>query len=260
MSGIRFDDAEAYERYMGAWSQFAGAIFLDWIAAAPALRWLDVGCGTGAFTEMVVERCAPAAVSGIDPSERQLAFARTRLGSRGVELRQASAMALPFADDTFDVAVMPLVIFFVPDPAIGVAEMARVVGPGGTVAAYAWDMAGSGFPYAAMQSELHAMGVDMPAAPSSDASRLDQLHALWTGADLDAVETREITVHRTYADFDDYWATILDGPGVRERVGALGPAEIARFRKRLRECLPAADAGGRITTSARANAIKGHVR
>ena len=67
---IRFDDGAAYERYMGKWSQLAGEAFLDWLAPAPGLRWLDVGCGNGAFTEMLAERCAPASVKGIDPSER----------------------------------------------------------------------------------------------------------------------------------------------------------------------------------------------
>src|ERR1700685_1246301 len=75
---IRFGDGAAYERYMGKWSQLAGEIFLDWLAPKPGLRWLDVGCGNGAFTEMLVERCAPVSVQGIDPSEGQLAFARTR--------------------------------------------------------------------------------------------------------------------------------------------------------------------------------------
>ena len=129
---IRFDDGAAYERYMGKWSQLAGETFLDWLAPESGLRWLDVGCGNGAFTEMIVERCAPVSVHGIDPSEAQLAFARTRPASRVAQFRQGDAMALPFPDDTFDAAVMPLVIFFVPDPARGVAEMARVVCPGGT--------------------------------------------------------------------------------------------------------------------------------
>src|SRR5215212_7790366 len=105
---------------MGKWSQLAGETFLDWLALEPGLRWLDVGCGNGAFTEMIAERCAPASVEGIDPSEAQLAFARTRPVSRVARLQQADAMALPFPDDSFDVAVMPLVIFFVPDPVKGV--------------------------------------------------------------------------------------------------------------------------------------------
>jgi 2-polyprenyl-3-methyl-5-hydroxy-6-metoxy-1,4-benzoquinol methylase len=64
---IRFDDGAAYERFMGKWSQLAGETFLDWLAPQPGLRWLDVGCGNGAFTEMLVERCAPVSVQGIDP-------------------------------------------------------------------------------------------------------------------------------------------------------------------------------------------------
>src|SRR5215218_8006076 len=195
---IRFDDGAAYERYMGKWSQLAGETFLDWLAPESGLRWLDVGCGNGAFTEMLVERCAPASVHGIDPSEGQLAYARTRSLSRAAEFRQGDAMALPFPDDSFDAAVMPLVIFFVPDPAKGVAEMARVLRPGGIAAAYAWDMPGGGFPYKALLDELVALGVSVPMPPSPDASGIDAMRELWRGAGLDAVETRELTVQRIF--------------------------------------------------------------
>lgn len=159
---IRFDDLAAYERYMGKWSQLAGESFLDWLALKSGLRWLDVGCGNGAFTELLIERCEPVLVQGVDPSEAQLAYARTRPASRVAQFRQGDAMELPFPDDTFDAAVMPLVIFFVPDPPKGVAEMARVVAPGGTVAAYAWDMPGGGFPYEALQVEMRELGVEVP--------------------------------------------------------------------------------------------------
>src|SRR5580765_7235237 len=104
---IRFDDGAAYERYMGNWSRLAGETFLDWLAPKPGLRWLAVGCGNGAVTEMLIERCA-GAVEGIDPAEAQLAFARTRSALRGVGFHRGDAMALPFADDAFDAAVMPL--------------------------------------------------------------------------------------------------------------------------------------------------------
>ena len=258
-SQISFDDGAAYERYMGAWSRLAGATFLDWLAPPPGLRWLDVGCGNGAFTEMLVARCAPAAVHGIDPSEAQLAYARTRLAPHVAQFRPGDAMALPFPDDAFDAAVMPLVIFFVPDPAVGLAEMARVVYPGGMVAAYAWDMIGGGFPYAAVQEELRGMGVDVPVPPSPEAARLDILRDLWTGAGLDTVETREITVHRTFADFDDYWATVRAGPSLGRPLAAMAADEMVRFSQRVRERLPRADAAGRITVSARANAARGRV-
>ena len=109
---IRFEDGAAYERMMGKWSQLAGNVFVEWLAPSAGLRWIDVGCGNGAFTNMIVEQCAPAKVNGIDPSEGQLAFARTRPSERAVEFGHGDAMALPFPDKTFDVATMALVIFF----------------------------------------------------------------------------------------------------------------------------------------------------
>lgn len=253
---IRFDDGAAYERMMGRWSRLAGEIFLDWLAPPSDLRWIDVGCGNGAFTELLVERCAPATVHGIDPSEGQLAFARTRPAARVAQFRQGDAMAQPFPDDTFDVAVMALVIFFVPDPAKGVAEMVRVVCPGGTVAAYAWDMLGGGFPLDVMQVEMRALGVTPPLPPSVSASRIDAMRDLWTGAGLDAVETREITVQRTFADFDDLWTTSRMGASVGPTIAAMASGEVELLKARMRARLPA-DATGRITYSARANAVKG---
>src|SRR5258705_6423995 len=113
---IRFDDGAAYERYMGKWSQLAGETFLDWLAPKSGLRWLDVGCGNGAFTEMLVERCAPVSVDGIDPSEAQLTYARSRAALSVAQFRLGDAMALPFQVDMFDAAVMALCIFFMPHP------------------------------------------------------------------------------------------------------------------------------------------------
>lgn len=256
---IVFDDGAAYDRYMGEWSRRVATKFLDWLAPRPALRWLDVGCGNGAFSMVIADRCAPAMINGIDPSEHQLAFARTCLTPSVAQFERGDAMALPFGDDAFDVAVMPLVIFFVPDPAVGVAEMARVVGAGGTVASYSWDVTGGGFPYALVKEALSAMGIETPREPNPDASRMDRLAELWTGAGLERVETREIVVERTFANFDDYWHTIIGGPSAGRQIRALSGPNRARFTARLKERLPAPNAKGAFTTSARANAIRGVV-
>ena len=138
------------------------------VACAPCrLRWLDVGCGTGTFTELIAERCAPIEVQGVDPSEAQLAIARMRPGTRNATFLPGDAMALPFEQHRFDAAVMALVIFFVPDPAKGAAEMARVVRPGGLVTAYAWDVLGGGFPFDPIWQETRAAGVHAPASSQS---------------------------------------------------------------------------------------------
>ena len=255
---IRYDDGAAYERMMGTWSRLAGETFLDWLAPRSGLRWIDVGCGNGAFTELIVERCRPAEVQGVDPSEGQLAFARTRPAARVAQFRVADAMALPFAADTFDAAVMALVIFFVPDPAKGVSEMARVVGPGGTVSTYVWDMLGGGFPQEAIHTEIANMGLTPVRPPRSDASRMEALQDLWTGAGLRAIETREITVQRTFVDFDDFWTINLLGSTVRPTVATMAPSDVETLKSRVRARLPP-DAAGRIICPARANAIKGRL-
>jgi len=255
---IRFDDGAAYERFMGVWSRFVGEIFLDWLAPRPGLRWIDVGCGNGAFTELIIERCAPAEVQGIDPSEGQLAFARARPTARLAKFRLGDAMALPFSANSFDAAVMALVIFFVPDPAKGVAEMARVVCPGGTVATYAWDMMGGGFPHEPIQAEMRAMGLKTVYPPSADASRMEVLRELWSGVGLEAVETREIIVQRIFADFDDYWTISLLAPTVVATIATMAPHDVELLKTRMRARLPA-NTAGRITYNARANAVKGRV-
>ncbi len=255
---IRFDDGAAYEDFMGVWSRLAGDAFLRWLVPPAGWRWLDVGCGNGAFTEMLVQRCAPADVHGIDPSEGQLGFARTRPATRSATFQRGDAMALPYADARFDAAVMALVIFFVPDPVKGVAEMARVVRPGGSVSAYSWDMFGGGFPYAAILEEMAALGTPFLLPPSAEASRIDATRGLWAGAGLVAVETHEISVERTFEDFDAFWRIARTGPRIAPSLATMAPGQPDLLRERVRARL-SPDADGRITYRARAHAIRGTV-
>ncbi|MCP9851237.1 class I SAM-dependent methyltransferase [Cyanobium sp. Morenito 9A2] len=255
---IRFTDGAGYDRFMGVWSRLAGKEFLAWIAPQPGLRWLDVGCGNGAFTQLIVEQSAPISLVGIDPSEAQLVFARQHPLLKSVEFVNADAMALPFQDATFDLAVMPLVIFFVPVPAQGVAEMARVVAPGGTVAAYAWDMEGGGFPYRDVTEALSAVGRSTPMPPSPEASRLDVLRDLWATAGLRDIQTRAIAVERTFGDFDDFWNTLLGGPSAGQALAAMNEVERSGFRDLLQARLQPAGSGP-ITLAARAHAVRGTV-
>jgi SAM-dependent methyltransferase len=255
---IRFDDGAAYEDFMGKWSQLAGDTFLRWLAPPDRWRWVDVGCGNGEFTEMLLDRCSAAQVEGIDPSPEQLAFARARLATRPVRFQVGDATALPYRDGEFDAAVMALVIFFVPDPAKAVAEMARVVRPGGSVSSYAWDILGGGFPFAALQEEMAALGPTPLWPPSVEASRMETQRELWSDAGLVSVETREISVERTFADFDTFWKIAQTGPRLASAIAGMSPGDRNLLQDRLRARL-AADAQGRISYSARANAVKGEV-
>jgi ubiquinone/menaquinone biosynthesis C-methylase UbiE len=255
---VHFDDGAAYERMMGTWSRLAGEVFLDWLALRPGLQCLDVGCGNGAFTELLVERCAPAEVQGIDPAPAQLDFARERLGTGIAEFRQGDALALPFPDNRFDAAIMALVIFFVPDPQKSVREMARVVRPGGVVATYAWDMTGGGSPVDPIQQELIALGQRAARAPMADASRIAALNEMWSRAGLERIETRTIPVRRTFVSFEELWTVTLAGTAVAQTIAAMPPSDAETAKARVRAKF-ASDAGGRVTYGALANAVKGYV-
>lgn len=201
-------------------------------------------------------RCAPSDVQGIDPSEGQLAFARARPGARGAVFQTGDAMALPFPAASFDVAVMALVLVFVPDPSKGVAELARVVRPGGLVVTYMWDMLGGGFPLDPIVDEIHAMGLSPTRPPHMEVSTLAALQDLWRAAGLQQLETREITVQRTFRDFDEFWSVETRSPSIAPVIAAMAAADVAQLTQRVRTHL-GAGTDGRITCSARAHAISG---
>jgi len=253
---IRFDDGAGYELLMGRWSVLVGERFLDWIAVPKGARWLDVGCGNGAFTQVLVERCAPSQVQAFDTSRDQLTYARHRLPAGApVTWTEADAMRLPVADADCDAAVMALVIFFVPDPAVAVAEMCRAVRPGGVVAAYHWDVLGGGFPLNDILAEMRALDVTPRMPPSVDASTLAASTRLWQDAGLQQVRTCTITVQRSFESFDEYWRSAEPSNTLRAVFEGLSPERRELLKANVRRRLRAGD--GEVTVSARANAVCG---
>jgi ubiquinone/menaquinone biosynthesis C-methylase UbiE len=255
---IRFTDGAAYERMMGKWSHLVGDAFLHWLHPGGGLKWIDVGCGNGAFTELVVERCAPASVEGIDPAEAQLTFARDRHTRGFARFQQGDAQSLPFAEATFDVAVMALVIPFVPEPPRGVAEMVRVVRPGGWVAAYIWDLPGGGYPLEPILQEMQAVGLPLPLPPHPGVSTSSALRNLWSDAGLKNVEVQRIPVTRTFESFDDYWSACMAG-STGQVIAKLSSDDAAKLKGRVKARLAAPDTGA-LVVAAHANAVKGQVR
>jgi SAM-dependent methyltransferase len=254
-----FTDGQAYERLMGRWSHAVGEVFLDWLALPKGLGWLDVGCGTGSFTELVVDRCDPSSMSAIDPSEGQINYALGRPVARRATFRTGDAQSLPFADHDFDVAAMALVINFVPDGAKATAEMKRVVKPQGTVGAYVWDNLGGGFVQRPLVEALAAMGVEAPAGSGLKNTRIEELRTLFEQAGLDQVGTRTIEIEVSYENFDDYWSAQTGFTNlVVQPIRKMPEPEVARLQAYLRDRLPT-DRRGRIVYPARANAVKGRV-
>jgi SAM-dependent methyltransferase len=168
-----FSDGAAYETAMGRCSRVAGKLFLEWLSLPDGLKWLDVGCGTGSFTELVLHRNAPSAISAVDPSEGQIEFARGKPWAGAVDFREGDAMSLPFSDATFDVAVMALVIQYIPDPSKAMSEITRVVRPGGTVATYTWPGSHEAHPMQPLSEAADAIGVVRPRRPGNQIRTID---------------------------------------------------------------------------------------
>lgn len=254
-----FGDAAAYETVMGRWTRSAGAIFLDWVAPPKNARWLDVGCGTGVFTELVVETTAPAAVSAVDPTPVQIEHARRKPIGQRVDFQIADAQALPFPDNSFDVVVSALVINFIPDRPKALAEMCRVGRAGGTVAGYVWDFGAERSPSGILRAGLRAIGVEPPGVPGTADSGLDALQSLFERAGFEQIATRAIDVTASFTNFDDLWRTQTPSFNpMTKAVAALPEADRARLMDKVRAGLPARPDGS-LGYSARAHAIKGRI-
>ena len=251
---------DVYEPYVGRWSRRVAAELLAWLAVPPARRWLDVGCGTGALSQAILERASPQAVQGIDPSAGFVTYAREHIRDGRASFETGDARALPYATATFDVVVSGLVLNFVPDPPVALGEMTRVVRRGGTVAAYVWDYAGR------MQLMRHfwdaAVTLDPAAAELDEGRRFGlcqptALAHLFQSAGLNNVEVRAIDIPTDFRDFDDYWSPFLGGQAPAPRYAmSLPEARRTELRERIRATLPI-EADGSIHLIACAWAARG---
>jgi ubiquinone/menaquinone biosynthesis C-methylase UbiE len=251
-----FDDSAAYERFMGRWSRAAGELFLAWLTPPKGARWLDVGCGTGVFTALIADRCAPQAVTAVDPAPAQIAHARRQPLAQRVDFQVADAASLPFGDAAFDVAALALVLNFVPDRPRALAEISRVTRPGSVVAGYAWDFAAELSPSWPLRRGLREVGLDVPDVPGTASSRLDALRSLFEQAGFVQIDTNAFDVTLSYADFDDFWQsqTPTYSPTTK-MIAAMTDAERGQLIEAVRAALPLRRDGA-IEYSARANAFK----
>ena len=254
-----FVDGAAYELVTGRWSRVAGTIFLDWLALPAGLRWLDVGCGNGAFTELALRRSSPSVLCGIDPSKDQIAFAKKREAASRIDYRIGNALSLPYGNEEFDVAVMALVIGYLPDRLKAMAELKRVVRKGGTIATYVWDGPVSGHPQQPLFDSLQALGIALSEMDGDKDRPIAALRTLFETSGLTDIATRTIEIEQSFANFEEFWTAqnALQNRSV-QAIQKMSASELDRFTTLLRERLPTDDSG-RIAYSARANAVKGRV-
>lgn len=248
-----------YEYFMGRWSRLVARRFIQWLSPPTGLRWLDVGCGSGALSESIVKCCAPVELTAIDQSDEFVRGLEESLGSVA-SLKVGDAIALPVEDDSVDFAVSGLVLNFIPEPIKALTEMRRVTGPDGTVAIYVWDYTDKmDFlkefwdavvkldPTAATLHESHRF-------PGSTAKALT---TLFENAGFVNIESAALDIVTPFRDFDDFWMPFLGGQGPAPTyLMSLDESRRQKLREALIDCLPI-QADGSITMGARAWAVKG---
>lgn len=256
---VAFDDGHAYDRYMGRWSRAVGEKFLTWLDPEPQRNWLEVGCGTGAFTALIAARAAPARIVATDPSAAQLAHAKQTVAAPIVDFRTASAIDLPFADGEFDVVTSALVIHFIADRPTAFREMLRVTRPGGIVSGYTWRKSPTinDAPYGPLARGVIDIVGDVMTSPIVSEAMPDGLRAALAAAGYAEIDVTTIEATQTFRDFEDYWTsqTATFPHPVAKSVAALSDRDRDRLRHDVRASLPTA-ADGSVTSAVRATAFK----
>src|SRR3984957_4934820 len=256
----RWTSGGHYDEWMGRWSRLLARDFLNWLSVPAGLRWIDVCCGSGMVTEAIVERNAPSIVAGIDASSAQISFAREHRANPNVTFETGDAMALQFADSSFDMAVCGLGLNYIPSSSRALEEFCRVTRAGGTVAAYVWDYSGGAIFLRKFWDA--AAAVDGEAIHYDQATRFkictqEGLRSLFEQAKLEDVSLHALDIVTRFASFDDYWEPLLTGQGSAPNYLATRD-ETARtaIRERVRAAMPTG-AQGAIEMPARAWAIRG---
>lgn len=222
--------AAMYEHYMvpavfGPWAE----ALVDEVGVGPGERVLDVACGTGAVTRVLVERVGPTgSVVGVDLSPVMLGIA-AELDLPHVELRTGDAMNLPVDDASFDVAVCQQGLQFVPDRGAAAAEMHRALVDGGRVAVACWRSIEDQPFFQHFDAAVEEMGLGASAPPNVPLSfgDADALRSVLEGAGFTDVEVRRQERMALWPDFATYAKAFVSVPPF-SAILAGAPSEVSQ--------------------------------
>jgi ubiquinone/menaquinone biosynthesis C-methylase UbiE len=252
-----WSNSDAYERFMGRWSKKLPVPFLQWLEPPPGLRWLDLGCGTGVLSEAIYQTCRPTSLICVDPSPGFMEKAKERV-SEGASFMVGGASDIPVDSGSVDILVSGLALNFFPDQDAAFAEMKRVVKPGGTIAAYLWDIVNEGMQF---------LNVFWKAASEADPAvkELDErnrfpicdpatMREAFQKAGLTDIQSTEFSIETPFKDFADYWEPFLGGQGPAATYLASLEEDA---KEKLKKVLQGQLGSGPINLTAKAIAVRG---
>jgi len=256
----KWNDANLYESYVGRWSRLVAQEFIGWTNQNDNLRWLDVGCGTGALTNTILKLKNPEKVTGIDPSESHIQFVKEYFRNNGrTSFVVCDATNIPLKNNSIDVIASGLVLNFIGDIKKAITEFKRVCRNHGMVCGYVWDYSDK------MEMMRYfwdaAISLSEDAREKDEAVRFpicnaDKLRQLFQSEGLSDIATSIIDVPTVFNDFDDFWKPFLSGqapaPGYCMSLSEEGRQKL---KQKIFESLPVEDDGS-IHLIARAIAIK----
>jgi SAM-dependent methyltransferase len=256
----RWINAIEYEKFMGRWSTLIAKEFLDWLSVPDGNTWLDVGCGTGTLTNLILEKCKPREIIAIDQSGDFISYSQNLINDPAVKFKVGLAESLEMDNNVIDAAVSGLVLNFVQDPKTASAEMLRVTRPAGRVGVFIWDYAEG------MQMLRYfwnaAVELDIKATEFDEGLRFPicnrgQLESIFKEVGLKHVEEKAIEVKTIFKNFNDYWEPFLSNFGPAPGyVMNLNVENRKKLEAKLRRTLPI-DKNGVISLSAKAWVVKG---
>jgi ubiquinone/menaquinone biosynthesis C-methylase UbiE len=226
-----------YDSFMGRYSRPLAEQLADAASVVAGHTAIDVGCGPGALTGELVARLGAPSVFACDPSPPFCEECAARFP--GVVVKQGRAEAIPFENGIADHALAQLVLHFVSEPEVAAREMARVVRPGGTVAACVWDFDDGMEMLRAFWDAALSLDPDAPdEARVLRFGRTGEIAELFSSAQLEHIEESTLRVESTYESFDELWDGFLAGVGpAGSYCVSLGEPERARLRDALVERL-----------------------
>jgi ubiquinone/menaquinone biosynthesis C-methylase UbiE len=259
-----YTNPASYDEFMGRWSRRLALRFAAFAGVSPAKRVLDVGCGTGILSRILLDLGPDIEIVGIDPAASYVEYARRSVPSSRARFEIGAGDRLPFADRAFDATLALLVLQEFPDAPRAVREMARVTRHGGCVATCKWDFR-NGMPMLALfwqaaeavaPEAVVCRRAERGLRPAYD--RLEDIITLWENCRLAEVRTAVLEISLEFASFEDFWLPFLGGPtGDSAFARDLNDATGGAVAKRLQEIVEAEYGNGGFVLAARAWAVAG---